>query len=313
MVKFLLLFFLLNVSFFGQDISVKASADSSNFKIGDFIKYKVEIKYPNNYEIFFPSIKDSLKNIEFISNDTIITQTENNFKEQIYLFTLAGYDSGNFVIPSYSIFYKEKNDTALKLIKTDSIKVTIHSLKVDTSLEIKDIKEPIKIPLDWKLILLWVLIIAVAAAIVYFIYKKIRSRRKSNLEIEEIKLLPHELALKSLKELEQKQLWQKGLIKEYHTEITEIVRRYFEEKFSLKALELTTHEVLDQLKQLKERDLIFDITESFLNNADMVKFAKFIPFNNINEEMMKQAFQIVESTVDTNSGQLKQENKDVQS
>jgi hypothetical protein len=54
---------------------------------------------------------------------------------------------------------------------------------------------------------------------------------------------------------------------------------------------------MDLLRAKNEAHVIFDITNGFLNNADLVKFAKFQPMSSINEEMMKQAFSIVNKTV----------------
>jgi TRAP-type uncharacterized transport system substrate-binding protein len=43
-------------------------------------------------------------------------------------------------------------------------------------------------------------------------------------------------------------------------------------------------------------DKVYKIAESFFNNADLVKFAKFQPMPSINEQMMKQAYEIVDTT-----------------
>ena len=108
---------------------------------------------------------------------------------------------------------------------------------------------------------------------------------------------PHVKALAALEKLDTEQLWQKGLIKDYHSRITEIIRNYFEERFDLPAMELTTTETIQHLKSIKEKDIILDITYNFLSNADLVKFAKFQPLESVNEEMMKQAKEIVQSTI----------------
>ncbi len=112
-----------------------------------------------------------------------------------------------------------------------------------------------------------------------------------------VKLPAHAIALNSLNSLQEKKLWQQGLIKEYHSEITEIIRKYFEERFNLPALELTTSEATQLLRQRKEAGPVLDITYDFLTNADMVKFAKFEPMASVNEEMMKQAYEIVNKTI----------------
>ena len=58
-------------------------------------------------------------------------------------------------------------------------------------------------------------------------------------------------------------------------------------------MERTIH----HLNGIKEKEIILDITYNFLSNADLVKFAKFQPFEAVNEEMMKQAKEIIESTI----------------
>ena len=62
-------------------------------------------------------------------------------------------------------------------------------------------------------------------------------------------------------------------------------------------MELTTTETIHHLKSIKEKEKILDITYDFLSNADLVKFAKFQPLEQVNEEMMKQAKEIIQSTI----------------
>ena len=114
-----------------------------------------------------------------------------------------------------------------------------------------------------------------------------------------------------MNKLEEKQLWQKGKVKEYHSEITEIIRKYFEDRFNLPALELTTSEAIDALRKRKEAEIILDITNSFLNNADLVKFAKFQPLVEVNEEMMLQAREIVNKTAKKAAPEIKKEEVNV--
>jgi hypothetical protein len=54
---------------------------------------------------------------------------------------------------------------------------------------------------------------------------------------------------------------------------------------------------MQQLKKVPSAENISSITNEFLNNADLVKFAKFIPLPSVNEAMMKQAKEIVNSTI----------------
>ena len=289
--------FVFTLHTFSQEVKSKVSVDSTNYLVGDYINYLVELSAPKNVEFFFPSIKDSLKKLEFIEQLPLQKKEENGKNSFTYHFVLAGFDSGNVMIPSFQIPYKTNKDTAFSILSTDSINLIIHTLAVDTTKEAKDIKEPIVIPFNWLELLLWIIAIAAVVALLYFIYKKFIERKNQGEEVIEIQRPPYEIALNSLDALEVKKLWQGGKVKEYHTEITEIIRTYFEKRFSLPALELTSDETLELLKTKNDSSEIIPLTKDFLQNADMVKFAKFVPLNEVNETMIKQARQIVTVTI----------------
>ncbi len=293
----LIFIFLFFASFTFSQVKSKVSVDSTNYLVGDYINYLVELSAPKNVEFFFPSIKDSLNKLDFVEQLPLQKKEENGKNIFLYHFILTGFDSGAATIPSYLIPYKTKNDTAFSTITTDSINLVIHTLPVDTTKEARDIKEPIVIPFNWLQLLLWILGIALVVALLYFVYKKYFKRKEHDEQISEVQVPPYEIALNALGELETKKLWQSGKVKEYHTEITEIIRSYFEKRFSLPALELTTDETLEVLKRKSETAEIIPLTKEFLQNADMVKFAKFVPLNEINEAMIKQARQIVTVTI----------------
>jgi len=293
----LMLFFLYSVNLFPQGVSVKVSTDSADYFVGDFINLVYRVTHPKETVILFPQLKDSLKKLEIVEQ-LPFSQIEAEGKMiSSYGFVVSGYDSGDVTIPPILIQYKAKNDTALGFVLSDPLNLTVHTFAVDTLDGAKDIKEPIEIPFNWNLILLYLAILILLSAAGYYLYKYLRSK-KLQLSPELVKIkLPHEIALDELAVLENKKLWQNGEIKLYHTEITGIIRQYFESRFKLPALELTTSEVLDLMNKNPEAKAITDVTADFLNNADMVKFAKYIPMDKINEEMMTQAKEIVNRTI----------------
>lgn len=162
--------------------------------------------------------------------------------------------------------------------------------------EIKDIKPPIRLFNYLYLIYAGIVLILLIAG--YFIYRKyFKNKPQPAIKAEEEKILSHQLALRKLDELEREELWQKGFVKEYHTRITEIIREYFEKQFNLPALERTTTDSLNLLRRHPQGKKVLDITSQFLNNADLVKFAKYTPLENVNREMMTQARDIVTKTI----------------
>jgi hypothetical protein len=96
--------------------------------------------------------------------------------------------------------------------------------------------------------------------------------------------------------LKEKRLWQQGLIKPYYTEVTEIVRRYFEHRFGFQALEQTTDEAMDNLRRHAAAHAVLEQTDRILRRADLVKFAKHQASIPEHEETLAVAFEIVEKT-----------------
>ena len=302
MVKILKILFILVLLFitknFAQPVSVLASVDSSDYLIGDYINYSLEVIADKNVQVISPFIRDSLKEVEIIRELEPFSSETDNSKSITYLFTLSYYDSGSVTIPPIAVNYKISGDDEAKVLLSNPVTFIVHTLSVEQQAEIKDVKEPLTIPLDWKFILLIAFIVLITLAAVVFFYLRYK-KKKSMLPVKKkiIKIPAHVKALTALDNLDKEQLWQKGQVKEYHSNITGIVRNYFEERFDLPALELTTTEQMQQLNRVSSAQKIVDETEQFLKNADLVKFAKFIPIASVNEEMMKQAKDIVNKTI----------------
>lgn len=296
--KIIFTLFFLNSFLFAQSIVVKSLTDTTSYLIGDYIYYSIKITYDDDITPLTPVVKDSIPGLEFIFQEDIITGKKDNHLFQEYKFVFSKYDSGSVIIPPISVYYQIKDDTLLYTAKTNQHFIRVDLVEIDPEADIKDIKEPLTIPLDWKVILLWGTIILFALLVLYYLYKKFMGRKRieEKIELIDIGKPPHEAALESLKILEGKKLWQNGYVKDYHTEITGIIRKYFEDRFEIPALKSTTVELLEDLSAKKEASDIILTTESFLSNADMVKFAKFQPMNEVNEQMMLQSYEIVNKT-----------------
>ncbi len=312
-VSLLILFCALNL--WAQKISVSASTDTTDYYIGDYITYSLKAEYDKDVKIYPPELKDLIHNVEFIRSETPITKISGGKKITELKAILSRYDSAEVIIPPIPVFYRIGKDTLIErapvysdkdsLIKDETLRqalsnqtvFTVHRFEISETEDIKDVKDPIKIPLDWKIIVLIVLGAIILLLLFYFIYKKyLKKKPIHHEEIKEKKIPPHTAAFNALKQLDEKQLWQKGFIKEYHSEITEIIRRYYEERFDLPALELTTSEIMERLNSNKDFETILNLTGNFLSSADLVKFAKYKPMDEVNREMMNQAIEIVEKT-----------------
>jgi hypothetical protein len=296
-----------------QNISVEASTDSTAYQVGDYIHYTIQVKADKNLSVTGPAVSDTLAGMELISQQNPQKEEKDNQQIIIYNYTFSKYDSSNVTIPQVPVFYEAKGDTAARAINTNEVYFTVRPVKVNVKEDIKDVKEPLRIPLDWKWIIFWILIVLIFLVVAYYFYRRYQKRKAEFVpEKVVIKIPPHVTALNSLRSLREKQLWQKGMIKDYHSEITEIIRRYFEERFNLPALEMTSGEAIDELQKKRGTENIIEDTQNFLSNADLVKFAKYQPLASVNEEMMKQAEDIVHKTKTDTRETVSEVTEDVQ-
>ena len=302
MVKYLVLSILIIVLSFdssnSQTISARAFSDKSEYQVGDYINYTIEISHNYDLRVLKPALGELAKDIDVIKTDDPIVEETQGVKKIIYRFIVSKYDSADVTIPPIPILYQMGKDTTSLTVETNSVQFIVRTLPVNTQLEIKDVKPPIVIPMALLTILLIMLAILLLILLALYLYRRNQKKKRKRVERKRVYVIPpHVKALTELHALEDKKLWQQGFIKEYHSGITEIIRRYFEDRFKILALESSTTEIMDQLTRVVLPENIYRTVSDFLNNADLVKFAKYKPLPSVNEEMMKQAVDIVENTV----------------
>jgi hypothetical protein len=284
---------------FSQNVSVTATADSTHITMGDWLSLTVQVKHADSVDVSWSEFKDTLGVFEIIRQDTLQPDRTVGAVTEGRKFTLSAYNSGSFVIPPILIAYKSPNDTTLHYVKSDSLTIQVSSVEVDTAKAIKDIKPPLGVPLTWKEIAYYAGIVLALAALIYGGYYYYRKRKKKAGEIAEEeapKIPPHIQAIIRLKELQEKRVWQQGDVKGFYSEATEIIRQYFEGRYGIMALEMTSDEVFAQLRQFALELDVTKLIESFFVDADLVKFAKYTPVPSENEAVIPQALDIVERT-----------------
>lgn len=299
MVKYLNLFLFIILFFseavFAQNVAALARTDTSDYLVGDYIQFSIRVEYEDGIRISPPSLTDKMSPLEVIKVLPVTFEEEINVQQFNYI--ISGYDSSRVVIPPIPITYFTADNSEPQTVETNEVVVFIHTLEVNPAEDIKDVKAPVRIPLDWVFWLIIILIITLLSAIGYYLYNRFRKTEGEERIIKRTPPTPiHVIAFKALENLDKKKLWQKGEVKEYHSEITEIIRKYFEDRYSFNSLEMTTAQSMSVLNRLMDNQKMIDTTKKFLENADMVKFAKFVPLPSINEEMMKQAYDIVDKT-----------------
>ena len=272
----ILILLLINSKAWTQEISVDTNII--------FVGQQVEIKISNNIKNseFWPNFNDTLvKGLEIVQSD-FDTLSE----EIIQKIIITSWDSGSYYIPPIKFSATSKSNALI---------INVLSLDIDANSELKDIKGPLDDNIGWSDIWPWLLLTLIILLSI-FTYKKYFNKKKKTVVVKKnIQTPAHVLALNALKKLENKKLIDKKDIKEYYSSISEIIRRYIENRFNFPALELTTYEILDIITaNIKKEESIS--LKNILEISDLVKFAKKIPNQNENVRNLNLATDFVKKT-----------------
>ena len=280
--------------------AVNLTIDKKELQIGEQARLRFELNLPVTEQLRFPELKDTLiKEIEIIQFSAIDTLLPtDDVSRQVLTFDLiiTSFDTGFHVIPPLTFYLSSDS------LKTDPVLLKVKATTLDENIPLKDIKDPLNVPFsfkewflkNWKWIALIHLIILGIA--LFFIYFRKREKAPSEPIIITPQKAAHEIALEKLHALATKKLWETGKLKAYHSELSETIREYIENRYQVHALEQTTDEIFHHLRYLEITDTEKNKLRQVLMLSDLVKFAKEKPIQSENEQSMSNALEFVTAT-----------------
>jgi len=284
----------------GQLVRVNSDVSSDSIMIGDQIEYTLRVEADNEVDIMMPEIRDTLsKSLEVISQLYSDTSTTGGRTVIERGYTITGFDAGSQIVPSQVVLYRSAGmvDTARSM----PLIIQVYAPAVDTSEQIKPIKPPINTPLTLREVLPWAAAglggLLITGVVVWLLMKYFK-RKKDPEGLTFRPLEPaHVIAFRELDRLKEEKIWNKGMVKEYYTRLTEITRHYIERQFEIPAMESTTEEILGAFRIVNQEDNLLDeILKELLELADLVKFAKEDPMPVDNQTNLNNAYIFVQKT-----------------
>lgn len=282
-----------------QEVLVRASLDSTSYRIGDWIDVRLIADMPSDLQALAPTPGDTLGAFEVLQVRAGDSSEAKGRRHSSWIVRLTTFDTGSVVIPPFTVHARRGSDTTLQVGSSEPIPLTISTVELGENAELKDIKPPLDAPWRFEDVLPYLLFLAFAgvAVLAYLLYRRYRAKGAAEPVADAPPVPAHERALMELKELESKRLWQQGRIKEYYSEVTEIIRRFFEGRFHLPALEMTSDEIVRELKNIPEGASILKETDRFFLAADLVKFAKYEPSMAEHDAELQMAYAIVRGLI----------------
>ncbi len=257
-------------------ISVKAEVSKAFLTIGEKVEYRVTLTHDPSIQILSKIVPPPS---EIFEVKEAYDFSEKQGKEIVEgrKFVMTTYDLGEYILDPVSVRYKTPKGEE-KTIETNRLYVTVTS--VDASgkpkTDIRDVKGVLELrgQWGWMAALSFLLFAGGGGAYLWYRWKK---RLLLPEGAQEPPLSPEDEALLRLNRLFDSDLIRQGKMKAYFLELSEILRSYFEKRFEILAIESTTFEILRDLRGKEIPQGLLEKIGQVLEEADLVKFAKFKP------------------------------------
>ncbi len=286
----------------GQYAGATAKLEKNSIRIGDQVRFELNLTVPAGSKVQWPMLLDTIAaNVEILRKTGLDTVSSN--KQQFTLkqeIIITSFDSGSYVIRPILFTYNLKGDTLSHFTETSPVTLDVQTIKTDPSKDIMPIKPPLKAPVTFRELLPWialvVLILALAAGVYYYYRRKKKQVKPAVISRLKTTIPPYEAAMEAFESLRLQKLWQSGKVKEYYSELTDIVREYIELRFPVRAMEMTTSEINAAMRQTDASSSAREKLNQTLVLADMVKFAKEQPLPLENDLSLNQCIDFVRET-----------------
>lgn len=298
-----------------QRAPVQATVQPTEILIGEQALINLKVITPKDKTIQFPVYeKEIVPGIEVITMLPPDTTVENNVMTLNFKYVVTSFDSTLYHIPHMPVFDGVdtiySNSFGLKVSSpqlSDSTLAYLEKInKGETDsidfeqLQLHDIKPVRNVPFVWTdyLWVLWIvlgimMLIALIGLIVYLVLKK---KRKGYIFKPPVVLPAHVRAIQQLDKLKEEKIWQQGREKEFYSKLTDILRNYLVEREDINAMEMTSGEILNEVRKLLEVESVYNNLKQILSTADLVKFAKYKPYPDENDLSMVNAYFFVNQT-----------------
>ncbi|MBC7849190.1 MAG: hypothetical protein H7Y31_05620 [Chitinophagaceae bacterium] len=252
-------------------VLVKSSADRETILVGESLKVTIEARLPLGEKVNWLFL-DSIPHFEWIEKGAPNETDGIDGKKIEHVFTVTSYDTGAWVIPSFTIKVSNKSYSSEPV----TIRVN-YSDGFNSQEEYRDIKETIDVKTIKTDTLRWLIYAAAALILVIILYFFLRRKKPKKIDKPVRTQSPYDEAMQKLAQLQKDNTADDADIKLFYTKMNDIFREFLSKQFQLSTLEKTNEEVLADLRKLNLPAEEYKKTAESLRIADFVKFAKYKP------------------------------------
>jgi len=260
----------------GADAYVTSAVDpaSATVTLGDPVRYNLTISHSADLR------PDRVSLSEF-DVDVDVTQLAaapplaggDGLAQTVLSWELRFFELGDHTIPEMEIALVSAAGER-ETLRSNPVAVSVGSVReeVTDSDELFDIKPPVVIPGGvplWLAVVVLTLAVAIAVALLHWLLQK---RKRAGGETAIDPPVPVDYIVE-FKKIARMGLVERQAFLVYYTMLSETLRRFLEDRVGVDAMERTTEEVAQVLRQSPVDSVQADRVQEFLSQADLVKFA----------------------------------------
>lgn len=277
-----------------QEVEVSAAVVDKTVSVGKPFNLDLTLKVPYGYYVEWNDFAtDTLSEQIDIWKRGQVERTADADSNIIVRQTLSlmTFDTGYVQVPSVGLAYAKNADDPMRMrAYTDPISLQVNTIAVDTIQPFRPIVEPITQPLSMKDMFPWLLGALLLVLLGFGVWFLLRHRKPTvDAHGEPVKgpvKPPYNKAIDDLTALRQQKLWQAGKVKEYYASLSDITREYIEGQFQVNAVEMTTEDILDEVRDLNFSSQVYGKLKQSMELSDLVKFAKYTASSLENDNAM---------------------------
>lgn len=272
--------------------------------VGDPIPLRLRVSAPEGTEVQWPELPETWGDFEIREQSPTTPETTAGRTTSILAVAAVLWAPGDHETPSTSINVQTAGGQTHE-VTVQPLTVSIASvLPGDAeagSVEKRDLKPQATLPRPplWP----WILAALVAIPLLYYagrwLWRRLPRRHKRATEEVAAPVddrFPEEIAYALLDQIAAQELPAKGEFKQHYSLLTDCVRVYLEGLYAIPALDRTTYELTGALRRLRLEGDVFKLLRDLLEEADLVKFARFIPLAPQAYDALAQARHFVDIT-----------------
>ena len=281
-----------------QQVSVESKIDSVAILIGQQAHMTVGVTARHGARVDFPQFKRAqylVPGVEVLGSSKADTSDVDGMMRVSKTFTITSFDERLYAIPGMKVKVDGKtyssNQLALKVITCD-----VDTLHPEQFFPPKDVQDNPFLWSEWSPLFWLSIVIMLLTLGLGYLFLRLKQNKPIITRIRVVKRIPaHQKALDEMNRLKEGHFDTADEQKQYYTQLTDTLRRYIRERFGFNAMEMTSSEIMENLRSCGDEKMIDELRELF-STADLVKFAKYSSLLNEKDMNLVNAINFVDQT-----------------